>query len=261
MKSHKMLTLPDGRTLALYTVLYVSMQRNYAEFHLAGGRIVTARMTMAKLEEEMGSGFVKIHRSILVSVRAIHDVTDTVNLSNGEKLNYVKQKKAELTAVVHSRRRELLRSLLDEDCPLTEENYREHYRLFDTLPIAFADIEMILDEQSNAVDWIFRYGNPALAALEKLPLEKLVGASFGSLFVNMDEKWIGSYERSALYGETLEIIDYSPEIDTYLKIISFPTFPGHCGCILFDISKLRFAHSCTDAERAMLMYLSKMAEL
>ena len=41
------------------------------------------------------------------------------------------------------------------------------------------------------------------------------------------------YERTALFGETLEIVYYSPEIDTKLKIISFPTFKGHCGCMLF----------------------------
>ena len=42
----------------------------------------------------------------------------------------------------------------------------------------------------------------------------------------MDAKWLRVYERTALYGETLEITDYSPEIDTELKIVRFPTFPG-----------------------------------
>ena len=105
------------------------------------------------------------------------------------------------------------------------------------MPFAFTDIEMVFDEERHAVDWIFRYGNQALANLEKYPLEQLIGASFGSIFANMDSKWLRSYERSVLYGEILEIVDFSPEIDTYLKVISFPTFPGHCGCILFDVSK------------------------
>ena len=87
----------------------------------------------------------------------------------------------------------------------------------------------------------------------------MIGATFSSLFPNMDAKWLRSYERSVLYGETLEILDYSPEIDTYLKIISFPTFPGHCGCILFDVSKIRFANTPSQAERAMLLYLTQMA--
>ena len=148
----------------------------------------------------------------------------------------------------------------EENALTTQEDYRAYFRVFDTMPFAFADIEMVFDEQNCAVDWIFRYGNPALAQLEKLPLETMIGASFGSLFSNMDSKWLRSYERSALYGETLEIIDYSPEIDTYIKVISFPTFPGHCGCILFDISSIRFGNTLSPTEKAMVLYLSRLAQ-
>ena len=41
------------------------------------------------------------------------------------------------------------------------------------MPFAFTDIEMVFNEDRHAVDWIFRYGNEALAELEKLPLEQL----------------------------------------------------------------------------------------
>ena len=107
------------------------------------------------------------------------------------------------------------------------------------------------------MDWIFRYGNPALAKLEKIPLDRMIGSSFGTLFPDMDSKWLRSYERAALYGETLEIVDYSPEIDTNLKVICFPTFPGHCGCMLFDISQLRFTKGSGDAEKALMLYLDR----
>lgn len=246
----RMLTFSDGSTLDPAIVLYIMMRRNYAEFHLAGGKTKDARVTMAQLEARLGEDFVKIHRSTLVSVRAIHDVTDTVNLNNGEKLNYVASKKAWLQSEIRERKKKLLQVLPEAG----QTDFREHYRVFDNLPFAFTDIEMVFDEKSSAVDWIFRYGNPALAELDTM-----IGASFGSLFPNMDAKWLRSYERSVLYGETLEILDYSPEIDTYLKIISFPTFPGHCGCILFDVSKIRFANTPSQAERAMLLYLTQMA--
>ena len=54
-----------------------------------------------------------------------------------------------------------------------------------------------------------------------------------------------AYERTALYGETLEITAYSPEIDTELKIVCFPTFSGHCGCMLFDRRRIQTAQSST----------------
>ena len=84
-----------------------------------------------------------------------------------------------------------------------------------------------------------------------------MGSSFGSLFTNMDSKWLRAYERATLYHEVLEVIDYSPEIDTYLKIICFPTYKGHCGCILFDISEITLIQNSVDAQNALIRYLKK----
>ena len=38
-----------------------------------------------------------------------------------------------------------------------------------------------------------------------------------------------------------ELFAYSPEMDTELKIICFPTFPGHCGCMLFPLDEIHCA--------------------
>lgn len=101
-----------------------------------------------------------------------------------------------------------------------------------------------LYQTGNVVREIVDYGplwemQSALAELEKLPLEQLINHAFGSIFPNMDAKWLRVYERTALYGEMLEIVDFSPEIDTALRIICFPTFKGHCGCILFDQAEIQ----------------------
>lgn len=66
----------------------------------------------------------------------------------------------------------------------------------------------------------------------------------------MDAKWLRSYERAVLYGEMLEIFDYSPEVDTYLKVTCFPTFAGHCGCILFNVQDFAAAHTLTDSQKS-----------
>ena len=150
---------------------------------------------------------------------------------------------------------------MSNDNPTVDDEYHEHYKCFDNIPVAFTDIEIMFNEDSQAVDWVFRYGNEALAELENYPLEKLIGSTFGSIFKNMDRKWLKSYERAVLYGETLELIDYSPEIDKSLRIICFPTFKGHCGCMLFDISRTKLSGDKTAGENAILMYLQKMINL
>ena len=237
------------------TILYVLMIEKTAEIHVSGGRVYETRMKISELEEALGNGFIKAHRGCLVSAMAIHDITDHINLNNGEALIYTLRKKKQIIAQLQEAQKRLISGFTRDGIPATQEEYRTHYRGFDAMPFAFTDIEMVFDEERRAVDWIFRYGNPALAKLEKLPLEKLMGSSFGSLFSNMDAKWLRCYERATLYGELLEMVDYSPEIDTYLNVICFPTFKGHCGCILFDISQLEFTRNSPDAEKALRRFL------
>ena len=79
------------------------------------------------------------------------------------------------------------------------------------MPIAFTDIEMIFDEERQAVDWIFRYGNEALAKIEGVSLEKMIGKTFRSIFPNMDRSrrcftakrwrlWITAPKSTSIFG-------------------------------------------------------------
>lgn len=246
--------------LGISTILYGLMIGKNVEIHTFEGNIYETRMTFGELEKKLGYGFIKVNRGCIVSARAIHNITDNINLSNGESLVYTIRKKNEIINQLHLIQKNIISSFSDGSIPTTDEEYRKYYSSFENLPFAFTDIEMIFNEERHAVDWIFRYGNAALALLEKLPLEKLIGYTFGSIFSNMDSKWLKSYERATLYAETLEIIDYSPEIDTYLKVICFPTFKGHCGCILFNISDIKFKKNSNDAEKALMFYLKEVIE-
>ena len=260
MQEERYITILSNRrkiVLSVSSVLYVLMIGKKAEIHVSGGRVYETRLGLGQLEEALGEGFLKVHRGCLVSAMAIHDITDTVNLSSGESLEYARRKRGAIIEQFRAIQRSVIRGFSDDGIPGTQEEYRAHYASFEQLPFAFADIEMVFDEQRHAVDWIFRYGNPALAKLEKLPLERLVDSSFGSLFCNMDAKWLRCYERAVLYGEALEIVDYSPEIDTWLKITCFPTFRGHCGCILFDLSRIRYIRSSAVSDQALALFLGE----
>ena len=235
--------------ISVSSILYIIMEGKSAEIHLSDGKIYSTRMTFAALEEMLGDGFIKAHRGCIVSAMAIHEISDMIDLVNGEKLEYACRRKNTIIESLQTSRKWIIKGFDHDGVPDTEEQYHDYYRSFDAMPFAFTDIEMVFNEECKAVDWIFRYANEALARLEKLPLEKLIGQSFGTLFSNMDAKWLKGYERSTLYGETLELMDYSPEIDTHLKVICFPTFKGHCGCILFDVDKIWFVQHSEDSAR------------
>ena len=243
--------------LNISAILYVRTSGHNSEIHVSGGQVYVTRQSLTALERQLGADFIRIDRGCIVAVMAIHDITDQVNLVNGQRLEYALRNRAGLVAQLQQAQQRMIGRFIREGVPATEAEYRDHYRSFDAMPFAFADIEMVFDENRRAVDWIFRYANSALARLERLPLERLVGSSFGSLFNNMDARWLRVYERATLYREKLEIIDYSPEIRSYLKIICFPTFKGHCGCILFDISEIQLVQNSGDAQRALKLYLDR----
>ena len=221
-------------------ILYVIMSDDHCRIHMFDGNVYRCRMTLKELKKQLNEEFIEVKRGCMVAVSAISDIGDRILLSNGEKICYTKRKKRVLREELQKNQELIIAKISKKKLPLTPEEYGKYYKICDALPFAFTDIEMVFDKEKKAVDWIFRYGNEALAALEKQPLDKMIGSSFSSLFSNMDAKWLHVYERATLYGETLEIMDYSPEIDTNLKIICFPTFPGHCGCILFNADKMRY---------------------
>lgn len=249
----------DNRDIMLTkrSILYILMKKNYADVYTFSGKQYKTRMTLSDFEQLLGDDFLKVSRGCLVSVMAIHDITNVIELTNGEFLSYSTRNRSEVVAQFQAKQK-LIISRFSEGTITSEETYHAHYQCFDDLPIAFADIEMVFNDERHAVDWIFRYGNQALALLEKVPLESLIGSAFSSLFPNMDDKWLRAYEQAALYDATLEVFDYSPEIDTYLRVICFPTFRGHCGCILSDVSQINFIRTSGDSPEALIRYFGKL---
>lgn len=258
-ESNQITIRSDNRDVVLNssTVLYVLMKKNDAEIHTFSGKRYKTRMTLAELEKELGDSFLKVSRGCLVAVMAIHDITHVIELTNGESLPYSTRNRNEVTAQLQAKQKRMISRFCEGTIP-SEEAYHAHFQCFDDLPIAFADIEMVFDDERRAVDWVFRYGNQALAFLEKVPLERLIGSTFSSVFPNMDDKWLRAYEQAALYGATLEMVDYSPEIDTYLRVICFPTFRGHCGCILSDVSQINYIRTSSEAPEALMRYFGKL---
>ena len=248
MKPNSISIISNRRRISLSPedILYVQLEGRQSVIHISGGKTYRSYTAIDDLEQMLGSGFIRADRATLVSAKSVHAIGKKIKLISGETLSFTRRRKRELKEQLRAGRRQIVQELVGSDAPATREEYRWHYASYDSAPFAFTDIEMVFNEERAAVDWIFRYGNEALATLEKKPLEQLIDHSFGSIFPNMDATWLRIYGRTALFGETLEIIDYSPEIDTELRIICFPTFKGHCGCILFDQAKIQTVSECAE---------------
>lgn len=264
VKSSETITVKSDKqeiTIKIRSIIYILMKGDFAFIHCSGQEVIRTKMPMVEIEEELGTKletFIKIKRGCLVSVFAVHNITDKVNLGNGEELDYVARNVAKLKNELQEKRRKFIHDFSKDVKPKTLEEFHEHYRVFDNLPIAFADIEMIFNETNRAVDWMFCYCNEALAEIEGKSISTLVGNHFHEIFPNMNRRWLETYEWVTLFEEVIQIIDYSPEIDKNLKIICFPTFKGHCGCILFDVDKLKFHHNASEREKAIASLIGKL---
>ena len=112
---------------------------------------------------------------------------------------------------------------------------------FDNMPMAFTIIQVLVDENGQPVDFVFRYANKALADLEGVNLEALLGRSFyAEIFPETNDRyWLRPYYAAAYEGKTDELHQFSVEIGKYLKIICYPwNDEGCCACILEDETEL-----------------------
>lgn len=185
-KTISILTDRKRCTIPIANILYVMMKKQDAYVHLFDGSVLKTRITITEFQELLGDDFIRIHRGCLVAARAIHSVKGLITLCNGETLEYTSQYRSEITEKFREKQRAIIDEILNNDNPTENEEYHKHYQCFDTMPIAFTDIEMIFDEERQTIDWIFRYGNEALARIEEVPLNEIIGSTFRSIFPNMD---------------------------------------------------------------------------
>ena len=96
MDKSKHITIISNRKKLLIDVtaiLYVIITNKVAEIHISNGKTYETRMTISQFEKMFGGDFIKINRGCLVSVIAIHEITDKIYLNNGEALVYTTRKK------------------------------------------------------------------------------------------------------------------------------------------------------------------------
>ena len=108
----------------------------------------------------------------------------------------------------------------------------EKCSILNDMPLAFCVIELVFDANGRGVDFVFRYCNEEMAAVEGIPVSEMLNHSFYEVFENGDKKWLVTYADVTLNGTKVILHDYSPEIGKDLTIYCFQPHPGYCACIL-----------------------------
>ena len=114
----------DRKNVTLYSdvILYIIMHGKIAEIHIVGGSVYETRVALKDLEGLLKEEFVKIHRGCIVSVKAVHDVTNTVNLSDGEELLYTVRKKKQIVSELQEKQKKMIYALEKKVFRLQKKN-------------------------------------------------------------------------------------------------------------------------------------------
>lgn len=120
-------------------------------------------------------------------------------------------------------------------------NLKQYKLCFDRSPAAFTIIRVIKNKKNIYNDFVFEYANEALAKLEGIALDNLIGKHFYHIFYNADVKWLRPYGEAAFEGKTSCFMSFSPEVNKYLQVQCYQVDKGFCAVMLTDISrKIRF---------------------
>ena len=212
-------------------LLYLTREEQRTALHLTDGAVITTSIPQKEIRAWLGSEmFINICKGVTVRRDQIVDISRSglYTMTDGQTFQGRQR---------HLTEHKLLRSEL---LPLTATAERgalpmpllEKCSLMDAFPLAFCVIELTFDAAGHGVDFVFRYCNPMMAAVEGVPVERMIGRSFYEIFPNGDRKWLVSYADAALNGTQHQLRDYSPEIGKNLTIYCYQPQPGYCACLL-----------------------------
>lgn len=242
--------------IPLSEIIYISIYDKLSYFHLKTREPFNLFITLSELEQLLPEDrFIRVSRNCIVAFDSIYSINASyLQLLNGETLLYSKRREKHL---LESYKNYLEQKFSPSHTPNNDvlvQKMCDRYQIFNTIPLAFAIIELIEDKKSHSMDLVYRYANDSFALLQGFPLEQIVGNSFFNLFSNASTKWIELYADVAFNGIFREVTDYSQELHKFLRLQCFQPMYGFCACIITDISndskqKISYQLSKRDPEK------------
>ena len=112
-------------------------------------------------------------------------------------------------------------------------------KIFDNSPLAFCILKVITDASgTQPLDWEFVYCNDALAEIDGIEKNQLLGSRWFEMFPTAERSSLQKYYRSAYFDEVFEFETKSNVLDIHFDVQCFPVNKkGYCACILRDIKK------------------------
>lgn len=113
--------------------------------------------------------------------------------------------------------------------PLDNEQF--NLNIFDHSTLAYSVVELVLNDNGQPIDWIYRYCNQAFANIKGFRLDAMLDHSVLSLLPKADEKWRRVYYQAA-YEDTPCEMDLVIEEKNYHTAVMPVGKRGFCSCMI-----------------------------
>lgn len=139
----------------------------------------------------------------------------------------------------------------------SEERYSE---LFNSMNEMFQVLELVYDDNGQAVDFIFRDFNPATERLLNMDRDQIIGKRAKELFGTVEDYWIEALDQVNKTKEPMHITNYSAELDKYYDVNEFKLKGQNKVAIVFtDITEQKKAEEKLKHVNERLNIASKAA--
>ena len=223
----------ERKNIDISNILYLTRQNPLTKITFFDGKEILTAIPVKEIaiylpDEE----FVNITKGVLLRKSQIVNISDDGlytmtdgSVFQGRKRNISQHKQLRQALGLSKEQNEKAEKMI----PL---ELLEKCSILNDMPLAFCVIELVFDANGRGVDFVFRYCNEEMAAVEGIPVSEMLNHSFYKVFENGDKKWLVTYADVALNGTKVILHDYSPEIGKDLTIYCFQPHPGYCACIL-----------------------------
>lgn len=217
------------------SIIYASVTDKLCKIHLDNGDTLSLFITISELLEKLGEeDFLRVSRSSMVAYTAVESVNqEEIILYGGVRIPYSRSRRRE---IMDKARNCMERQVVCRDMnrAVGELDFVHGFSFWEEVPIGFGVLEFVADCTGRFSDFIFRYVNRALAELEGVTVDALINRAYGQIFKEAHNKRLAIYSKVAFMGDTVELIDYSPELGKELLILCYQPAYGYCACIVCD---------------------------
>ena len=120
------------------------------------------------------------------------------------------------------------------------------------MPVPFAVVKTVPDEEGRTVDAVFAYVNDAAIALAGCAREVLVGSSVFDACPDVARCMLGVLDDTARTGATQYFTCRSVSGDRYFSVRSYRPREGFCACVLQDVTEQALLDRRLREERRLL---------